>query len=81
MDSISVENSYAGKRVVTEPETAHLVYDSVEDEFLRFTGWKEYADSYQVFVDDGSVTVTLRKYRHPSNRYYLIYDDTFSQSE
>lgn len=78
MDSIQIEEEY-DLTVVLNPETAHAVYDSTKDTVHRFNSWSETHDAYHLQIESG--TITLRKYLHPSNRYYLIQSSTYTARE
>lgn len=78
MNALQIEEKY-NLDVVLNPEIAHAIYDSANDTFYRFNSWSETHDAYHLQID--SETITLRKYLHPSNRYYFIQSSTYTTHE
>jgi len=80
MDSIEIESEYDAIEVVTQPTSANLLFDSVEKEFHRFHSWSDSRDAYHTRLHS-ETTVTVRKYLHPTNRYYFVQSTGFKQNE
>lgn len=81
MNATEIESEYPQITVITSPDEAHLVFDSVAVEFFRMNGWVERSDSYQVAVEKQTEveTVTIPQYLASTNRYYFVQSESFNE--
>jgi hypothetical protein len=79
MDSLQIEEKH-DTTVVTKPENAHTVFNSKTQKFHRFKTWNETADAYHIRLKSNKI-LTVRKYKHPSNKYYLTRNSQLAKNQ
>lgn len=78
MDSKTIESEHSHLTVVSEPEKANLVFDTVRNSCYHFADWTRASKGIEVHLDDREEhTLTVLPYVLPTNRYYFVQSESF----